>query len=374
MTDLFVGNRDHANLPRKMNFSICGCRDDCAHAELNDIGLSPAIVDGRVAFNLRLAGAVGPWGNQHAWLLGRLDPSQVVETCRHIIEIYRDHGPREARNKARLRFLVADWGLDRFRAELERRTGFALAPAGTEETRPGPYRDHIGVHPQRQYGRYYVGLMVPAGRLLLEQAEGLCRLATRYGSGELRLTTGQNVIMPHVPGGMLTDLLAESLPYELTPFPPPFMRGMVACTGNAFCSFALIDTKERGRELAEELDRRFDTDEFDELQGGLRIHVSGCPNSCGLHQVADIGLLGKKVKVDGALVEGCDVFLGGRMGLDGAFGMRELQNVTFAEVPDLVEGIARAYLAERREGEPFRDWCIRGGRVAAGEAGQAVAH
>lgn len=370
LTDLFVGNREHVNLPRKINVSICGCSDDCAHAELNDIGLSPATREGRVGFNVRLAGAVGPWGNQHAWLLGWITPSQVVDTCRHIIEIYRDHGPREARNKARLRFLVAEWGLDRFRGEVERRAGFAVADTGRDEVRSGPYRDHIGVHPQRQYGRYYVGLVVPAGRLLVDQAETLCRLAKRYGSGELRLTTGQNVVLPWVPGGMLTELLAEPLLRELTPFPTPFIRGTVACTGNTFCSFALIDTKERARELAEELDRRLHGEDLH----GLRLHVSGCPNSCGLHQVADIGLLGKKVKVDGALVDGCDVFLAGRMALDGAFGVRELQNVPFTAMPDVIEGVARAYLIGRHPEEPFRDWCIRTGRVADAGTTAALAH
>lgn len=368
LTDWFVGNREMTNLPRKFNISVTGCRDNCAHAEINDIGLTPSTRGGVVGFNVRVAGAMGSWGVQQALPLGWVAPDQVLAVCRHILEIYRDHGPREDRKKARLKFLIADWGLDRFRAEVEDRCGWALPPCGPDDTEEHSHQDHIGVHPQKQPGLYYVGLLVRAGRLRLEQAFELCRLAEEYGDGELRLTTGQNVIIPNVPAARLERLLAEPLLQQLRPDPSPFVRGMIACTGNSFCPFALVETKRHALEVVDYLDHHLSPAELARVAGleeGFRIHVSGCPNTCGQYQAGNVGLLGKKLRVNGEMVEGCDVFLGGERGLHGAFGERAAQGVPFSQAGPLIAELVRAFLRERHAGETFRQWCQRTGRISA---------
>jgi ferredoxin-nitrite reductase len=364
MTDAFVGDWRYANLPRKFNITIIGCRDNCTHSETNDIGFNPATKDGETGFNVRVGGGEGSWGRQHAWSLDAfVSEDEVVETGIRILDVFLENGVRGKRNRARMKFLIDDWGIEKFREELSKLLSFDLRSAGEDLTRSGGPNDHVGVHPQKESGLYYVGLLAPTGRVTLERVYELCRLAEEYGDGEIRLSTYQNPILCNVPEDRLESLMKEPLLKEMSPEPKPFERGLVTCTGKSFCPFALIETKERGLELARYLDERLGEEVQEEL-GVFRIHTSGCPNSCARPHAGQIGLIGKQIRrKEGPVkstVEGANVMLGGQEGIFGG-GFNELwdQKVPFEEMGPKVEGVIRDYLDEREEGETFRDWCLR---------------
>ena len=257
---------------------------------------------------------------------------------------------REARNKTRLAFLLEEWGVERFRHELELRAGRTLLTAGTP-VGSGAKSDHIGIHPQKEAGLNYVGLVVPVGRMTADQMLELARLADTYGNGEIRLTIEQNLIIPNVPDALLPLLQAEPLLQEFRPDPSPVLRGLVSCTGIDYCHFAQVDTKTLALKTSRYLENRLGDD-----LPALSINWSGCPNACGNHTVADIGLLGKKARVDGKVVEAVDVFLGGRVAeaagipVEGERSTKVLDNVHAMSCPKpwkrcwQVSGLLRSYL------------------------------
>jgi ferredoxin-nitrite reductase len=349
LTLLFQGNLDYVNLPRKLNVSITGCRADCADSATSDIGLTPAMRYGAAGFNVKIGGALGSPPPRLATPLDVFIPEEdAPELCLRIAEIYRDHGFRERRGKTRLKFLLQAWGVEKFRAALEERMDRALDRAG-EEPEPAPHPGNLlGIHPQKQEGMHYAGLLVPVGRLSTSQAMELARLAREYGSEELRLTPSQNIIIPHIPEESLRSLRREPVLEELTPNPSGIMAGLVACTGNDFCDFAVIESKTRALEIA-----RFLEDKFPGL--GLRLHVSGCRNSCGKHIIADIGLRGARVRIKGRLHEAAEVFLGMGPGkvAEGA------GKVTWRDLPGYLEDLLRRYLKEGMEGESLGEFYKR---------------
>src|SRR4030095_2917019 len=208
---------------------------------------------------------------------------------------------------ARLAFLIEDWGVTKFRNELERRVDRPLASAGEDQRTP-KHTDQIGVFRQRQAGLNYMGLAVPVGRMTSEQMLRVADLAENYGNGQLRLTVGQNLIIANVPDSRIGELTEEPVLRELRYDPSEVMRGLVSCTGMDFCHFALIDTKGWALKTARTLEMKLGKTQ------PLRIHWSGCPASCGNHAIADIGLLGKNIKLNGEIVEAVDVFAGGAAG------------------------------------------------------------
>ncbi|MFT9077148.1 precorrin-3B synthase [Ethanoligenens sp.] len=356
-----IGNWSAANLPRKFNITVSGCRCDCTHGEINDIALMPAEKDGVVGFNVWVGGALGAWGTARAVSLDMfVRPDEAKDACLAIIAVYREKGDREKRGRSRLKFLLDAMGMDAFRSAVAARLPYAAHPAGSEWTEVGCHHDHIGVHPQKTDGLVYVGLHVPAGRLTLKQADGLARLAEEYGNGELRLTPAQNILLPNVPHAKLDALLAEPLLHELSPAPSPFLRGLTACAGNTFCAFARIDTKARALELVHYLDEALGQDALQEV-GALDIHVSGCMNSCANPWVGSIGLIGKKIKRDDGMVEAADICLGGEPGMHGAFARLWRTDVPFTELGSFLEGLLRRFLQEKAENEGFRHWCFRSG-------------
>jgi ferredoxin-nitrite reductase len=359
VSDFFTGNREYANLPRKFKLSVTGCREDCAQAEINDIGLWPArLDDGTVGFNVLVGGGLsdGPRMASDIDVFVGPDPDRVVELFRAIAQLFGELGNRENRGLARMRYLVQELGPERFRAELADRTAFALEPAGQALTRR--YRgDHVGVHPQRQPGLHYVGLNVTVGRMAGRDLVEAARLAGDYGDGGLRLATDQNLILTGVPSGRVEALLAEPLLATHSPAPGAFERGVVACTGNEFCRFAIVETKARAATWARELDRRLGPDEAGD--GIVRMHFSGCPASCAQPQIADIGFRGETAHRDDRILEAVDIGLGGSLGTDAAFvdwveGSRPVD-----EVPDALAGLLARYRAERRPGEAFHQWARR---------------
>jgi ferredoxin-nitrite reductase len=350
----FTGNREYANLPRKFKMSVTGCLEDCAQAEINDIGMLPArLEDGALGFNLRVGGGLSDGPRMASDIDVFVRPEDAVEITRGIAQVYGELGNRENRWTARMRYLVQELGPEGFREELERRVSLPLIPAGEDLTRR--YRgDHVGAHAQKEDGLFYVGLNVPVGRMSGEQFEEAGRLAEEYGS-EVRLATDQNLIITGVREERLNDLLAEPLLKKYSPDPGAFERGVVACTGNEFCRFAIVETKIRALEWAREMDRRVG----DLGQEAIRMHFSGCSASCAQPQIGDIGFRGETAKKDGSIVEGVDIGLGGSLGKDAAFIDWVEGSKPADEVPDSLVAVFERFKEERRDGERFHEWARR---------------
>ena len=355
------GNAAFYNLPRKYKICITGCRVWCSYPEINDVGLTAITRErgGRseVGFSLRVGGGLST--DPH--LGDRLDAfvrwEQVVPVVRGITELFRESEVlRENRERARLKFLFLrhGWTDERFQKELELRLGFPLDPAAPEDPPEDIYRDHVGIHPQRQEGISYAGIAVLRGRLTAEQMVRVADLADRYGTGELRTTGMQNLLILNVPGHHLDSLNrgVEDTGLHLTA--SPFWRGTVACTGTEFCKLAITETKGYARWLVEDLEARLPG-----FAHHLKIHITGCPNSCGQHWIADLGLEGKKVTVDGRMVDAYYFCVGGGVGKHQATARPVGYRCPAAEVPEAIERLLMGYLADREEGENFRQFCAR---------------
>ncbi len=315
ITNHGVGNPEFTNLPRKFNIAIEGGRDNSVHAEINDVAFVPAYKNERLGFNVLVGGFFSAKRCEAAVPLDAwVTPEQVVSLCRAILEVYRDNGLRANRQKARLMWLLDEWGLDQFRTAVEKQMSTVLETAAPEDAIDWEKRDHIGVAPQKQPGLNYVGLHIPVGRLYASDMFELARLAEVYGCGELRLTVEQNVIITYVPDARLDALLKEPVLSKFSVSPGMLGRSLVSCTGAQFCNFALIETKNRAMSLIKELEQEM---EFTHM---VRIHWTGCPNSCGQPQVADIGLMGTKTRKDGRTLEGVDIYMGGKVGKDAQLG------------------------------------------------------
>jgi ferredoxin-nitrite reductase len=339
------GNPSFSNLPRKFNIAICGCRDNSVHAEINDLAFVPAFKNGRLGFNVLVGGFFS--ARRCAEAIGLdvwVDPRDVVPLCEAVLLVYRDHGLRANRQKARLMWLIDEWGLEKFRAAVERQTGHPLLRAAEKDEVVWHKRDLLGVHAQKQPGLNFVGLHVPVGRLNALEMMELARLAEVYGSGELRLTVEQNVLIPNVPDSRVAPLLKEPLLKKFSPNPGPLQRGLVSCTGNQFCNFALIETKNRAVALMEELEAEL------EIPQTVRIHWTGCPNSCGQPQVADIGLMGTTARKDGRVVEAVDIYMGGEVGKDAKLGECVRKGIPCEDLkPVLVELLIEHFGAKPRQ-------------------------
>jgi len=336
------GNPEFTNLPRKFNITVTGCTDNCTHCESQDIALVPAKKAGRFGFNVLVGGKMGSGGFTVASPLNVfVEIFQAAAVVVELIKIYRDFGPREARSKCRFAFLIEEWGVRRLRAELVARFGHELAFQG-RDMRGSTHADHLGVSSQKQANLSAVGLCIPTGRVNPDQLDELARLADVYGNGEVRLTTGQNAIIPNVPGERVAGLLAEPLLKQLSPRPSPFVRGLVACVGTDYCNLALIETKSRAIALSEALHNKIGSG-----ANPLTIHWSGCPAGCGNHQAADVGLRGFKARVDGKIVDAVAIYTGGRTGPHAVAGQEILETVPCDEaLPDVVANVIRSYRFE----------------------------
>jgi ferredoxin-nitrite reductase len=313
-TGLFLGDPAYTNLPRKFNATITGCRENCCHPETQDLGLVPALAEIKgeptPGFNVLVGGKQGSGGLRPATPLDVfVTPGEAAAICSHITLIFSDHGPREARNRARLAFLIEDRGAAWFRDELERRAGRDLLSAGVDQRVKG-HTDHVGIYRQKQPGLNYAGLLVPVGRITTKQMRGVADLAERYGNGEIRITTGQNVLLPGIPDSRLGEFEKEPLLQELSVNPSPVMRGLVSCTGNDYCHLALIETKGWAIEVARRLEKALG--ERAASVDPLTIRWSGCSAGCGLHQAGTIGLQAcRSRQSDGQIVDAAHVFVGG---------------------------------------------------------------
>ncbi|MFF7390918.1 nitrite/sulfite reductase [Streptomyces scabiei] len=357
-----IGNPDFSNLPRKFKSAISGSPLlDVAH-EINDIAFvgvrhpehGPGFdlwVGGGLSTNPKIGQRLGAW----------VPLDEVADVYEGVISIFRDYGYRRLRTRARLKFLLADWGTEKFRQVLEDEYLKRKLVDGPAPDQPvARWRDHVGVHQQND-GRYYVGFAPRVGRVDGTTLTKIADLAEAHGSGRVRTTVEQKMIVLDVTEEQVDSLVAGLEALDLTVNPSPFRRGTMACTGIEYCKLAIVETKARGSLLIDELERRIP--EFDEP---ITININGCPNACARIQVADIGLKGQLVLDDaGEQVEGYQVHLGGALGLEAGFGrkVRGLK-VTADELPDYVERVLKRFQEEREDDERFATWVARASEEA----------
>lgn len=358
---LLTGNSDYYNLPRKFKVAITGCPVWCSYPEINDIGLTAVerFTNGKteIGFSLRVGGGLSADPHLAVRLDAFVRPEQVVRTVQAITEIFRKQDTlRQSRERARLKHLFTQhgWTADSFLAELNSRLGFQLEPAAPEIKPSDVYRDHSGIQPQRQPGLYSVGAAVLRGRITAQQLRAAADLADRFADGHLRTTNMQNLIVVNVPKAK-AHALAEGLNAAgLVVNASPFWRGAIACTGSEFCKLAITETKSFTRWLVEELEVRVPG--FDQQ---LKLHVAGCPNSCGQHWIADIGLEGKKIKLGDKLVDAYYFCLGGAVGEHQKIARLSGYRCIATEVPAAIERLLNAYIAQRHDSENLRAYFSR---------------
>jgi ferredoxin-nitrite reductase len=334
ITNSGEGNPEFTNLPRKFNIAIAGCRDNSVHAEINDIAFVPAYKDHTFGFNVLVGGFFSAKRCEAAIpLKAWVEPNRVVELCRAILTVYRDNGLRANRQKARLMWLIDEWGIDQFRETVAAQLSYALAEAAPKDEIDWDKRDHVGVYAQKQEELNYVGLHVPVGRLQGQEMIELARLAEVYGSSEIRLTVEQNVLIVNVKNDRLQPLLQEPLLEKFSIDPAPLVRELVSCTGAQFCNFALVETKQQGLKIAQELAADLD------VPNKVRMHWTGCPNSCGQPQVADIGMMGTKTRKNGKTVEAVDIYMGGTVGKDAKLGECVMKAVPCEDLKGVLQNL-----------------------------------
>ena len=346
----YVADPSFSNLPRKYKTSIAGCRQQCAQHEINDVSFVGVDRGGEAGFDLWVGGGLST--NPHfAVRLGTfVEPDRVPDVWAGVTGVFRDYGYRRQRNRARLKFLVADWGPERFREVLEKEyLGGPLPDGPAPEPSPMAQRDHVGAFPQRD-GRCYVGFAPKAGRILGHQLRLVADLADAYGGGRVTTTTQQKMVVPDVDPDRVDELAARLDELDLRVRPSAFRKGMMACTGIEFCKLAITETKGRAQWLYQELEERLPG--FDEP---IRIHVNGCPNSCARFQIADIGLMGAVLpRPDGTKSEAFLVHLGGQLGERPSLGRKAKGVRIYAEdAADYVETLLRRYLRGRNGHSSF---------------------
>jgi sulfite reductase (ferredoxin) len=352
------GNSEFYNLPRKFKISITGCRHWCSYPEINDIGLTATTRrragKAEVGFTLRVGGGLSTNPHLAVALDAFIKPEQVVQVVRGVAEIFRaSEVLRQSREKARLKFLFLEhgWTADTFLAELQQQIGFSLDPGEREEIPADIHRDHAGVHDQKQPGLVYVGASVLRGRITPQQLNLVADLADRYADGRVRNTVMQNLLIVNVrkeSAALVADTLtAAGLPVRAS----VFARGTISCTGSEFCKLALTETKSFARWLTEELEERLPA--FEEQ---LKLHITGCPNSCGQHWIADIGIEGKKIKQHGKMVDAYYFCVGGSVGQFASIARPVGYRCTADTVPDAIERLLEGFNTRREGKENLRQF------------------
>jgi sulfite reductase (ferredoxin) len=356
----YIGNPEFSNLPRKFKTALTGMPTNDVVHEINDVAFTAVVhpehgpgfdvwVGGGLSTNPKLAERLGVW----------VPLEDVPDVWAGVTGIFRDYGYRRMRHRARLKFLVADWGVAKFREVLETEYLKRKLPDGPAWAPTADIGDHVGVHEQRD-GRQYVGASPLVGRVSGTLLRELADLVERYESTRIRLTPHQKVLVLDVAPERTLGLVRDLEALGLDPNPSIFRRHTIACTGIEYCKLAIVETKHRAMDAVTELERRL-ADVVEQLDVPVTLHVNGCPNACARIQVGDIGLKGQIVTDDeGRQVEGFQVHLGGALGLDAGFGrkVRGLK-VTAEQLPDYVERVVRRFVAEREPGERFATWAVR---------------
>jgi sulfite reductase (ferredoxin) len=355
------GAAEFYNLPRKFKISITGCRSWCSYPEINDVALTATrrrrngVTE--TGFTLRVGGGLSTDPHIALRLNAFIRWDQVVPVARGVAEIFRaSETLRQSREKARLKFLFLQqgWTADSFLDELQRKIGFPLDPGEAEDAPADVHRDHVGIHAQKQNGFTYVGASVLGGRITPQQLRTAADLADRYADGHIRTTTMQNLLIVNVPqrhaAVVAHELEVAALPVQAS----VFARGTVACTGSEFCKLALTETKGFAKWLTHELEER-----LPDFQEHLRLNITGCPNSCGQHWIADLGIEGKKIKVDSRMVDAYYFCVGGGVGQFASIARPVGYRCAATEVPDAIERVLVTFNDRREPGENLRQFFAR---------------
>ena len=356
------GQREFYNLPRKFKISVTGCRTWCTYPEINDVAFT-AVARERGSrrengFSLRIGGGLSTEPHLALKLPAFIQWAQVVPVARGVAELFRASDVlRQSREHARLKYLFLNhgWTAESFLDELQNVIGFALDPPEPDEIPEDIHRDHTGVHGQKQSGLYYVGATVLNGRITPAQLRKAADLADSFADGHLRTTAQQNLLIANVreeqAGRVAAELQLAGLPVGTSSV---FARGTVACTGTEFCKLALTETKNFARWLSGELEERLPG--FEEQ---LKLHITGCPNSCGQHWIADIGIEGKKIKQDGKLVDAYYFCVGGGIGRFASIARPVGYRCAASAVPDAIERLLNTFQSQREDRESLREFLVR---------------
>jgi ferredoxin-nitrite reductase len=361
LAQIIINNREFYDLPRKFNIAFDGGGVIGVVEDTNDIGVKATRLTSQsgpfapgVYFRIKLGGATGH--QAFARDLGVLvRPEDVLKVIIAVLRVYIANGNRSDRKKARLKHLLDTWSLEKYLTETEKLLGFQLHRSAEEPQAsvPAVAHSHVGVFPQKQNGLFYVGVAVPVGQVTPKQMIRLAELSEYYGSGDLRLTVWQNLIIPNIPEAYVGTVKKALIRIGLDWRQSHIRSGLVACTGNSYCKFASSNTKGHARELGDYLEKKVALDQ------PVNIHLTGCPNSCAQHYMGDVGLLGTKVKVSGETVEGYHVFVGGGFGPNQAVGRQVFQGVSFQQLKPTLEKMLTAYLQHRQKGESFQAFTQR---------------
>ena len=359
--DRGIGFPEFSNLPRKFKTGVTGSRiPDILH-EVQDMALCavehPEL---GVGYDLWVGGGLSINPFLGVRLGAFVEPEKVPEVWAGVVGIFRDHGYRRLRTRARLKFLVKEWGAEKFRQVLEDDyLGWKLPDGPAPQvSKPGDRGDHVGIYEQRD-GNFYVGVAPVAGRISGTKLAAIADVAEAAGSNRIRLTPLQKILILDVPEAKVSDVVNVLRALELDSSPGEFHRNVIACTGIEYCKLAIVETKVTAREVVKKLDAIFPT-----IDTPITVHVNGCPNSCARIQVADIGFKGQLVLDDetGEQVPGFQVHLGGRLGRgdDNDFGRKIRAHKVKADgMPDYVERVTKNFLATREDEETFADWAFR---------------
>jgi len=364
------GNPDFYNLPRKFKITVTGCPEWCSYPEINDIALTAIlrpvreganhesrITGHELGFSIRVAGGLSTQPHLAVHLNALVKPHQVIPVVRAITEVFRSSDVlRHSRERARMKYLFLEhqWTPETFLAAVHERLGFTLDPAEPETLPTDVHRDHLGVIPQKQPGLLSVGASVVRGRITPSQLRLAADLAERYADGHVRATPMQNLLLVNVPEAHVSTVVSELAAGGLPVASSAFVRGTVACTGSEFCKLALTETKSFARWLTETLE-----DRYPGFEHQLKLHITGCPNSCGQHWIADIGIEGKKIKVDGKLVDAYYFCVGGSVGHIASIARPVGFRCRADEVPDAISRLLDAFQSDRRHGESLQHFLAR---------------
>ncbi|MCQ6563599.1 nitrite/sulfite reductase [Paenibacillus mendelii] len=361
VNEFFLLNRDFSNLPRKYKMSITGNIYNNANAEINDLAFVPAtkVIDGQetIGFHAFVGGGLSAKPHLAQELDIFIHPEEVLKVAIGVTTIFRDYGYREKRHHARLKFLVADWGVEKFKDKLIELIG-DMPSKGENKTVGWNAVYYDGTYEQKQDGLHFIGLNVPVGRTEAAEFEQLADIAEKYGDGKIRTTMSQNIILSGIPTEKLEEVLQSPVLVRLSPHAKPFMSRTVSCTGNEFCNLAVVETKELARHVAEYLDAHVELDEK------IRIHIIGCPNACGQKHIADIGLQGALIRTPDGTVDAFDIAVGGILGPGAKFNHTLKGRVKSTEIGSVLAKLVLFYKENRETGESFHHYVNRVGASA----------
>ncbi len=350
VNDFLLMNRDFSNLPRKYKISISSNVYNSGHAEIQCLAFTPAtkILEDKevLGFHVWVGGGLSAKPHLAKQIDMFVTPDDVLRVAVGVTTLFRDHGYREKRTHARLKFLVADWGVTKFRDMLVAQIG-EMPTQGEDRVKGWTAAYFDGVHEQKQEGLSYIGLNVPIGRLNANELDELARISDVYGQGMLRTTISQNIIISDIPNERVDEVLQYPIFNRLNPKPKPFMSRTVSCTGNEFCNLAVVETKRRAHMVAEYLDHHVDLDQE------VRIHFIGCPNACGQKHIADIGLQGTLIKTPEGMIDAFDISVGGILGPGAQFNTTLKGKVKGDEVGSVLAQLLLFYKESRHIGESF---------------------